>query len=105
FHLGDMETSDFTHHSLIISNFALQWLDHLEKFLYKSYFKSNVFAFSCLLDGTFKEWRDILKNYGLPLTDPQYPTEEELINFLTTLEASKQQFNSKCFVLEFSNPY
>ena len=78
FDVSDMETSEFQNHDLIISNLALQWVSDLEKTLAKFTAKSKVFAFSCLLDGTFREWEEILGIYKIN----KYPTKEKLIHLL-----------------------
>jgi len=68
FDCSDMELKEFEHYDLIISNFALQWTENLEEIIRKLKKKSKILAFTCLLDGTFKEWPFTLN----------YPRREEL---------------------------
>ncbi|EER20797.1 MULTISPECIES: methyltransferase domain-containing protein [spotted fever group] len=105
FYISDMEYGDFQNHDLIISNFALQWVSNLEATLQKFYAQSKIFSFSCLLDGTFKEWQDILKDYGLPTVLKQYPIEKNLVSFLLNFELSNYHFSIKDFQLTFKNAY
>lgn len=60
FVLGDMQTIKFDKHDLVISNLALQWVEDLEKTINKFSSISKVFAFTCLMDGTFREWEEIV---------------------------------------------
>ena len=60
FVLGDMQTIKFYDHDLVISNLALQWVEDLEKAVFKFNSISKVFAFTYLMDGTFKEWEEIV---------------------------------------------
>ncbi|MCC8369487.1 MAG: methyltransferase domain-containing protein [Rickettsia endosymbiont of Oxypoda opaca] len=105
FYISDMEYEDFQDHGLIISNFALQWVSNLEATLQKFYAQSKILAFSCLLDGTFKEWQDILKEYELSIMLKQYPLKKNLISFLLTLEPNNYHFDIKDFQLTFKNAY
>lgn len=104
FCVNDMEYSEFDNYDLIISNFSFQWLNQLEQTLQKFYSQSKLFAFSCLLDGTFKEWEQILKNYALPTPLHNYPTEQKLNKFLLMLGNHTQFFKVKKFRLSFDNP-
>jgi len=63
FLLGNMTELDINNYDIIITNFALQWIDNLEYLLkfYKN--KSKIFAFSTLLDGSFKQWQDLVNSY------------------------------------------
>ena len=61
----------------VISNFALQWVDDLEcalKFLCSK--SAEVFAFSTLVDGTFKEWEILLNKYQ-PMHLLKYPQADK----------------------------
>lgn len=91
FCMGDMENVFFRSHDLILSNLALQWSHHLENMLNKLYRKSKILAFSCLLEGTFKEWNAIFNHAGLPSPVRQYPTENALRDFLVFLNPADSQ--------------
>jgi len=101
--LGDMEKQDFGFHDLVISNLALQWTSDLNKTIKKSYENSGVFAFSCLLDGTFNEWSRIFMESSLPVPTYQYPSKQELDNYLLSFNANEYFSDLKEFTLEFSS--
>lgn len=101
--LGDMEKQDFGFHDLVISNLALQWTSDLNKTIKKSYENSGVFAFSCLLDGTFNEWSKIFMESSLPVPTYQYPSKQELDNYLLSLNPNAYFSDLKEFTLEFSS--
>ncbi len=103
FHIGDIENDNFQDHNLIISNLALQWINNLEKTLEKFYKKSNILAFSCLLDGTFKEWNNIVRNCNIISVIKKYPKEKVLISFLNKLNPKTYHFDSMEFQLTFPN--
>ena len=100
--LGDIENLDLTAYNLIISNFALQWVINLPKILKKLYNKSDILAFSCLLDGTFVEWTNKFKNLGSDYTH-QYPKPNILQNLLLSLNPKKHFFATKEYQLYFNN--
>lgn len=103
FYIGDMEKLQAQNYDLIISNFALQWTCNLEATLQKFFLESKTFAFSCLLNGTFKEWDNIFKSYGSPSILKQYPTENDLKSYLKTFKAQKYYFDTIDFQLIFPN--
>lgn len=105
FYIGDMESVDFSSQDLIISNLALQWVHSLESTIKKMYLKSNIFAFSCLLDGTFKEWSQLLINKNLTNLVPSYPVAQELTDFLITLNPQACFFETQTFTIFFKNVY
>lgn len=98
---GDMEVIDFSDYDLIISNLAFQWANDLPKCLNKFYNKSKVFAFSCLLAGTFKEWTEKLQKDSSPLTINNYLSETEINTVLLNLNPKHYYFQVKEFVLVF----
>ena len=105
FILGDMETIDFPHHQLIIANMSLQWANDLNALLKKLYSSSDVLAFSCLLDGTFNEWAKIFEKLDLASPIRNYPSNQELENYLLSLNPTKYFFDVTEYTLEFANPY
>jgi malonyl-CoA O-methyltransferase len=100
---GDMEIINFNNYDLIISNLAMQWLNNLERSILKLYAKSQIFAFSCLLDGTFSEWDKILTRYDLTTIIKKYPTKTCITNFCHAIPAAKIYCASKNFRIKFSN--
>ena len=101
--LGDIENLDLNAYNLIISNFALQWVIDLPKILKKLYNKSDILAFSCLVDGTFSEWSNKLKNLGSSVYADQYPKPNVLQNLLLSLNPKKHFFATKEYQLYFNN--
>ncbi len=103
FVLGNMEDTNFDFHSLIISNFAMQWLNNMQAVLTKLYNHSDVLAFSCLLDGTFHEWSSIYSALGLKSPALAYPAQEELETFLLSLNPAKYNFFTKEYSVNFTS--
>ncbi|MBV0900097.1 MAG: methyltransferase domain-containing protein [Wolbachia endosymbiont of Fragariocoptes setiger] len=101
--LADMEEQNFSFHNLVISNLALQWVNNLNNVIRRFYKNSDVFAFSCLLDGTFNEWSQIFLESFLPIPTYQYPLKQELESYLLSLKPSKYFFDSQEFKLKFSS--
>ncbi len=101
---GDMDNLNFGFKELVTSNFAMQWSSDLHNILARLHKKSDVLAFSCLLDGTFKEWGEIFEKCELPNPTFHYPIKKELENYILSLRPQKYFFDSKEFVLDFSSP-
>ena len=83
---GDFEALDLQAYSLIISNFAFQWAQDLGKLIETLQPKCDVLAFSCLLEGTFKEWSDLLEREGLTPTTLSFPHKEDVLQMVTVQE-------------------
>lgn len=103
FYNGDIEYINIEFHSLIISNMALQWAANLVNVIKKLFDNANILAFSCLLDGTFKEWDDIFNKLSIPLATYSYPKQLNLEKQLLELKPKKYFFSTKNFVLQFNN--
>jgi malonyl-CoA O-methyltransferase len=103
FLFGDMEDIDLGYHDVIVSNLALQWVHHLEGTLEKLYSSSRVLAFSCLLDGTFMEWENILHKMHVSSPLKKYPSAEMLELFLSSLKPDIFSFETRKFHVKFSN--
>ena len=90
---GDMEQINFPFYDLVISNFALQWLSNLKNMLKKICNKSGIFAFTCLLQDSFQEFSDIF--HGMSLVSPvhQYPPQEELEDYISSLRSKRTIFD------------
>lgn len=102
--VADMNTYDFAFNDLVVSSFTLQWARDLKQSLKKFYEQSEVFAFSCLLEGNFKEWADLFENLALPVPISSYPTQQDLENYLLSLAPKNYDFFSQEFKLDFKNP-
>lgn len=100
----DIESSNIKPHNIITSNLCLQWTDCFKSITKKLYSKSNILAFSCLLDGTFSQWNNYLTSYGLKGMLKSYPNIEIFINFLKILKPKKQYIDFLDFKLKFNNP-
>lgn len=87
---GDMSTIQLPTSELIISNFAMQWIDNLAPMLQKCYTQSEkCFAFSTLLSATFQEWEDILE-----IKINHYPTQQQLLDYCQEINTINCAFNS-----------
>ncbi|AWD33114.1 Malonyl-[acyl-carrier protein] O-methyltransferase [Candidatus Fokinia solitaria] len=83
---GDMAELDIDMHDLIVSNFALQWVEDLQKTIQTLYLNSSqIFAFSTLLDGTFREWQNIINIYTDTVLQ-NYPKETALAEYCNTIK-------------------
>lgn len=101
---GDMEEIDFKDQSLIISNFAFQWVDNLSLVLNKFYQKSDVFAFSCPIFGTFAEWNQIMDTYDIETITKEYYTDEQLLYYCQNIcQKSKYHFWIQDYHIKFAN--
>ena len=90
--LGDMLELDANCYDCIISNFALQWIPDLQYAIHFIHSRSShIFAFSTLLDGTFKEWENIMNKHQ-PIQMMKYPQPEELIILCNKLKSHDQIF-------------
>lgn len=104
FKLGDMETLAFEPCELIISNFALQWLEQLNKTLTMMFNNAQIMAFTTLVDGSFKEWHDFCVNHVGVSPLKAYPKAEDLKAFLLSLKPCDYYFEELTFSLHFENP-
>jgi malonyl-CoA O-methyltransferase len=101
---GDMETIDLENYDLVVSNLALQWVDRLETMLERLYLHSNIFAFSCLLDGTFKEWENLLRIAQVPPLRKNYPLPSAIESFIRSLNPHDCFFGTQKYFISFQNP-
>lgn len=97
--LGDMEELEFEPHNLVISNFALQWANCFSSMVKKLYKRADVFAFSCLLDGTFLEWYKLYDSNSIG----NYPTENEVLRIMEEQGAKKMRYVVKEFEISFES--
>ncbi len=89
---GDMMQLNGDIYECVISNLALQWASDLEYSLKFCHSKSSrFFAFSTLLNGTFKEWESMINHYQ-SIQILNYPEAEELIHLCSKLKKDDQIF-------------
>ncbi|MDR2735458.1 MAG: methyltransferase domain-containing protein [Puniceicoccales bacterium] len=75
----DAESQEFgTNFDLAISNLCVQWFNNLEKFIQKILKVSKYFAFSTLVDGSFREFSKIFETSGKTSPLLNYKTQQEL---------------------------
>ena len=87
---------------LVISNLALQWADDLWSALHLLHSKSSkIFAFSTLLEGTFKEWEDIINRHQ-DIRINSYPQSQEVADFCNNIK-SVQAFDH--WTIDISIPF
>ena len=103
--LGDMETIAFDRHSLVASNFALQWIENLEAMIAKIYDTSDdVMLFSYLLDGTFAEWYDLIfVHNSIHSHAKRYANEQEVLDMLRKYDNSQLKYCIKEYPIEFAS--
>lgn len=101
--LGDLEKTVFDFHELVLSNLALQWVDEFESAILLHYMNSNVFAFSCLLEGTFSEWGELFRSHGESSPVKQYPKQSDVERFLLSLNPKEYEFRTHELSLSFEN--
>jgi malonyl-CoA O-methyltransferase len=98
--LGDMdEERNFGAYDLVASNLALQWSDNIVATIKNFAEKAKYVAFTCLLDGSFKEWQETVESLSLskPLYD--YPTKGDLETSLSAVGIIDST------ILEFNLPF
>lgn len=106
FKVGDMEEIEFCHHNIVVSNFALQWANCLQSTIKKLYDTSDIFAFSCLLDGTFSEWHELCAKFDPEtgvgkLERIKYPKHQELIDYINQKGAKSVRYRIETFETSF----
>ena len=79
-YVGDMETLDFGHYDIVVSNMAIQWIADISCAINKfCRLSTGVFAFSTIISGTFAEWLHII--HGRDAMCP-FPSEAKLRSWL-----------------------
>lgn len=99
--LGDIETVPIAPHDLIVSSLTLQWVASLEQILKKLYASSRVLAFSCTLQGTFREWESFLVSKGALCAGKKSPSEEDILSILRALSPRSLWHTTKTYVRTF----
>ncbi|RZI47571.1 methyltransferase domain-containing protein [Rickettsiales endosymbiont of Peranema trichophorum] len=102
---GDMERLQFAKHQLIVSNLAFQWVGDLYGSITKFTNKADVFAFSCLLDGTFQEWNDILTGYGVNSGIKSYPKLQRIRQFCSDFDTRYLALKTRDVKVKFQNAH
>lgn len=98
----DMEILNFEFYPLVVSNLALQWTHDFDNMIKKIHHKSQIYAISGVLKGTFKEWSDIFEENKLLSPVPNYPSVEDLEALFSSLQPKSYSFEEKSYTLEFS---
>ncbi len=101
FLLGDMDKVSLPWCCLAVSNFAMQWSADIYALIKNVLSKSNVFAFTTLVDGTFHQLHNIL---GIK-SFLSYPTKEDIGLYIEELGVQKVVFEEKEVHLLFKNFY
>lgn len=104
FQEGDMQSIELVQQDLIASNLAIQWTSNLSECIKKCYSYSKYFIFSLILDGTFQEWQQLLKNYDIILHH-NFPTKDDIRILVEDLGANTWHYEEKTFDIEFATPY
>lgn len=101
FILADIENYQLSHFDLIISNFAIQWFNNIEKTIHRLYQNSEIMGICFPVDGTFNE----LSNIGLRniLEKMSYPKAGSIIELIEKLAPSKLHYDIQDIGIEFKN--
>jgi malonyl-CoA O-methyltransferase len=103
-YLGDIEQIQLPNVDMIVSNLALQWAQDLTKTLNKLSQTTQTLAFSCLLEDSFSQWKDVLKNHGIVNTAHPYPKLEHMVTLCQNLGIKNFIYDTLVFKLYFDNP-
>lgn len=99
---ADAETYTFSKpYDLVVSNLCLQWLSDLEGFLNRALCSCHLFAFSTLLESSFKDYRNVFTSYGTLSPTPDYPTQAFMEHLLS--ERSVRTKNVQIYRKPFEN--
>lgn len=85
---GDMDQIVLPQVDLIVSNFSLQWSNHIESCLQRLYQNTKILAFNCLVEGSLKEWQDKFPQQILM----HYPKVEDIKAFILRLAPKAHMF-------------
>lgn len=92
-------------YDLIVSNFAIQWSIDIWALIKKCCQKSDIFAFTCLLDGSLEDWYSLLNSQHITHIDKKiYPTELDMMEFCKSISAN-MIFEIKQVELKFQSPF
>ncbi|PPE03230.1 methyltransferase domain-containing protein [Holospora curviuscula] len=103
YQLGDLERISFPDQDLVVSNFVFQWLAHPLMTLQRLYSKTQVFSFSCLLEGTFSQWYELLKHWNVAISPPVYPKFSHIQRVCEEISKGKVRIWRRSFTLNFSS--
>ena len=101
---GDIETIQMNgSYDLIISNFAFQWLENLEKLLKDIFIKKKTkyVVFTTLVDNNFQEIKKLFQKYEIGTLN--YLSSNQLENFIKSEKITKFFSQKKTYNLKFEN--
>ncbi|MDR2158095.1 MAG: methyltransferase domain-containing protein [Holosporaceae bacterium] len=99
----DAEKYDFIEkYDLGISNLALQWFESIDRFLEKILKNCRFFAFSTLLDGSFREYDNFLLQHGI--FHFNYPSADE-IKRICEKRGKLTAWKIESYALQFENSF
>lgn len=83
--IGDAEQLLFdTYYQIAISNLSAQWFLNLEKFIEKTEYFCNIFAFSTLLHGTFQKYKELFLDNNLTSPTFEYLKANDVLKICNT---------------------
>jgi malonyl-CoA O-methyltransferase len=101
YQLGDAENTPFPMVDLIVSNLAFQWFENLEESISNLWQKTNVLAFSTLLEGTFSHWEQQCDAIGFDHGLHAYPSFAQLVDYCQSVGPCEAFFYQKTYTLPF----
>jgi malonyl-CoA O-methyltransferase len=99
---SDMQTIPSKYYDLILSNFSLQWANDPIDVIKKSAGNCKIFAFTCVLNGTFNEWYKVLKAHKITTATPNFLSQNHLEEVCKLLSSESFYF-TKNYKLQFKN--
>lgn len=88
----DMANVLINSYDLIVSNFSLQWTNDLYQIIKTCNNMSKTFAFSTLLNGTFKNWQKIINQYE-DITINNYPNQKDIVYYCNNIKSDKKFYH------------
>ena len=101
YQLGDAENTPFPMVDLMVSNLAFQWFENLEESINNLWQKTNVLAFSTLLEGTFSHWAQQCNAFGFDHGLHAYPSFTQLVDYCKAVGPCEAFFYQKTYTLPF----
>ncbi|MDR1983175.1 MAG: methyltransferase domain-containing protein [Holosporaceae bacterium] len=101
--VGDAERYNFTEkYHLAVSNLTMQWFESVDLFLEKILKNCEYFAFSTLLDESFYDYENLLRQYGVSVSC--YPSIDEIIR-ICQKRGQLMEYEVKRYDLLFDTPF
>ncbi len=101
---GDIEHINLsTVYDIIASNMCLQWVDDMRSVVKKLAQHTKILAFSCLLEGTFRGWYDVLESFGMNHASRSYPSQKDVTHLFADMHHKILHASCESFCLSFQS--